>query len=341
MKALLVKLSSLGDVVHTFPALSDAASHVPGLEVDWLVEEAFAPIARLHPAVSSVLPVYWRSARHSFRSATSELRRLRDELSSRSYDLVLDAQGLIKSALPTRFAIANRRIGFTSHAARERVAALAYRERVDVPRDVHAIDRLRALFAAAFAYTPTTESRYGLPDLAGPEQRSGIALLHGTSWDNKQWPERWWAALARTALAAGHSVLLPWGSAAEQSRALRIAALAPDALVAPALTLDALAKAIAASRGVVAVDSGLGHLAAALGVPVVGLFGPTDPRLTGLRGPHTANLASDFPCAPCLQRRCVYRGPAVARDGAAVTPPCFAYVAPERVWAALQGLALS
>src|SRR5262245_41333908 len=335
MKALLVKLSLLGDVVHTFPALSDAVTHVPGLELDWLIEEAFAPIARLHPAVGEVLPVYWRASRRSFRGATTELKRLHEALASRSYDVVLDAQGLIKSALPTRFATARRRIGFSSNAARERLAAFAYRERIDVPRDAHAIERLRALFAAAFGYEPGVEWQYGLRHLA-PATRAGFVFLHGTSWHNKQWPERWWGTLARTVLAAGQGVLLPWGSAAEQSRAMRIAQEAPGASIAPALSLEALAQTIAGARGVVSVDSGLGHLAAGLGVPVVGLFGPTDTRRTGLRGPRTANLASDFPCAPCLQRRCVYRGPAVVRDGAAVTPPCFASIAPERVWAALQ-----
>jgi len=331
MKVLLVKLSSLGDVVHTFPALTDAKRLVPDLRVDWLIEDAFVPVARLHPAVGETVSVRWRIARRSVRGAVAELRRLSGELRARRYDLVLDAQGLFKSALPAAIVPTSRRVGLSASSARERIAAALYRERIDVPHGEHAIERVRRLFAGAFGYALDPTWTYGLPASA-PSKRDQVMLLHGTSWANKAWPEAWWAEIARRAVAEGCTVSLPWGSAEEQSRALRIAALAPGATVAPALAPEALAALLQQARGVVAVDSGLGHLAAAMGAPVIGLYGPTDPARTGLRGARVVNLGSDFPCAPCLARRCVYRGPAVVQSDETIVPPCFSRLPPARVW---------
>ena len=340
MKVMLVKLSSLGDVVHTFPALTEAMRFVPELRVDWLIEDAYVPIARLHPAVGEVVPVHWRAARRSLGGAATELRRLWGELRTRRYDLVLDAQGLIKSALPSAVVPARRRVGLSAQSVRERAAAALYRERIHVPREKHAIERVRSLFAAAFGYSLAPVWTYGIE--ATPASRTDqVVLLHGTTWANKAWPESSWTELARRAIAEGLAVTLPWGSADEQSRAMRIAERAPGTTVAPALALDALAALLRSARGVVSVDSGLGHLAAAVGAPVVGLYGPTDPARTGLRGARVVSLASNFPCAPCLERRCVYRGPVVVDGGEAIAPPCFSRLPPARVWAALHKLALS
>jgi heptosyltransferase-1 len=335
MKLLLVKTSSLGDLVHTFPALTDAHRHRPDLIIDWVVEEAFVPIAGLHPAVRHVKPVALRRWRRRPAGAVDEFRRFAKALRAETYDLVLDAQGLLKSAGVARLAHGPR-VGFDRHSAREPLAAMLYQRRIAVPNGAHAIDRVRQLFAAALGYAqPAGPPRFGLRSAPAPD--SPLLFLHGSSWVNKQWPEAFWMALAQRAAKAGHRVLLPWGDADECARAHRIAQ-AGNAEVAPALMLDELIRVMAAAAGAVAVDSGLGHLAAAFGLPTVALFGPTDPARTGCMGDAVVNLAASLQCAPCRRRRCTYQGPALLHDGVQVSPPCFAALDPERVWRAYQAL---
>jgi lipopolysaccharide heptosyltransferase I len=335
---LLVKLSSLGDVVHALPALTDAAKVHAGLEVHWVIEEGYQVIPALHPAVTRVIPIALRRWRHNLRDAGAELRDCVARLRMSSYELVLDAQGLLKSSLVARVCRGTR-IGFDRASAREPLAAFGYRRGIAVPKRQHAIDRQRALFAAALEYpVPVDAIDYGIgarragstPDVCG------VVLAHGTTWDNKQWPEHFWAELADRALCAGERVTLPWGNADEWQRAQRIAALAPGADVSDRLVLRDVVELLAGSRAVVSVDSGIGHLSAALGVPTVALYGPTDAALTGCRGASVTNLSADFVCAPCLQRRCSYAGEVVEVDGARIEPPCFAQVTPERVWQQLR-----
>jgi len=337
VKLLLVKMSSLGDVVHTLPAVSDAVAHVPELELDWVVEEAYLPIVAAHPGVAKPIPIAWRRWRSALGTHRPELRRFWRELRTRRYDLVLDAQGLVKSAVVAAFARGSRSAGFDHRSAREPIASVAYRRPIAVPREQHAVDRLRALFGQALGYpAPRGAPRFGL-ERSKSAGTGPVVFLHGTTWRDKVWPEPFWRELAASAGAAGLRLLIPWGSLEERARAERIAEGGAGAgcEVAPALDLAELMRLLADARAVVSVDSGLGHLAAALGTPVVGLFGPTDVRLTGLRGAIVSNLAADFPCAPCLARECAYRGAPVSRGTFEVWPPCFARLPPERVWAEL------
>ena len=150
MRVLLVKMSSLGDVVHALPAVTDAAAH--GIEFDWVVEEAFATIPAWHPAVRNVLPIAWRRWRSRLLTERGQLGAFIRDLRNRRYDLILDAQGLIKSAVVTKLARAPARAGFSFTSAREPAAAFACDRRVIVPQGGHAVDRLRTLFAATFGY---------------------------------------------------------------------------------------------------------------------------------------------------------------------------------------------
>jgi heptosyltransferase-1 len=227
--------------------------------------------------------------------------------------------------------------GFDAASAREGIATIAYARHVAVPKALHAVDRLRRLLAAALGYpVPDGPADFGVVR-SGPGT-GPFLFLHGTTWDNKRWPETFWRALAATVTAHGHEAVLPWGGDDERARAARIASNDGRVRVAPRLPLCDIVGAIAGARAVVTVDSGLGQLAAALGVPTVALFGPTDPALTGCRGARAVNLAAAFPCAPCRRRRCDYRGAPVVRDGAVVEPPCFSSLPPERVWAALESV---
>jgi heptosyltransferase-1 len=245
---------------------------------------------------------------------------------------------LIKSSVVARFGRGTH-IGFDAASARERVASLGYRRGVAVAQRQHAIDRQRALFAGALGYpTPADVIDYGID--VHRADASGLVLAHGTTWTNKRWPEPFWADLATRALSCGERVTLPWGNPDEGARARRIAALAPGAVVAPRLDLRGMIDLLARSAAVVSVDSGIGHLAAALGIRTVALYGPTDAQLTGCRGASVTNLSARFACAPCLERHCGYRGAPQFIDAVRVEPACFATITPECVWQTLCGSAV-
>jgi heptosyltransferase-1 len=330
LKALILKTSSLGDVIHTLPAVTDAASAVPGIGFDWVVEEAFVEIPGWHPAVQRVIPVALRRWRKGLSKAwrSGEVGDFRKALSGESYDLVIDAQGLLKSALLARMATGTR-VGLDRDSAREPLAALSYDRRFSVPRDMHAIDRVRMLFAKALDYPlPGGEPDYGVSVSAeaGSSTRPYLLFMHGTTWPSKLWPKEYWIELTQLATAAGYAVRFPWGSTAEQRRAQGIIASAGSGHLLPQLGLSGLVKALAGAAGVVGVDSGLAHLAAAISTPGVTLYGPTNTELTGARGRKQVNLQANFSCAPCMLRKCGYK------EKSAVQPACFGTLPPEQVW---------
>lgn len=298
MRVLVVKMSSLGDVIHTLPALTDAASAVEGIRFDWVVEEGFAEIPAWHPAVDNVLPIALRRWRkHPLRDFRGpQWRAFRQSLRRESYDAVIDAQGLLKSAIIARLPKIPV-YGLDKHSAREPLAALGYRHKVAVAKDMHAVERTRTLFAKALNYSlPEGRGDYGVRDhLTGGRDRrqSGLLFFHATARAEKLWPEDHWVELAEEALAAGYPVSLPWGSDTERERAERIANRASGVQVLPRLDLLGLADLLLEARGVVAVDTGLGHLAAALDVPTVSLYGPTSTRLIGAYGRNQTHIQSD------------------------------------------------
>ena len=336
MRVLLIKTSSLGDVVHTLPALTDAARAIPGIRFDWVVEEAFAEIPAWHPAVERVIPVALRRWRKQPRAAlrSGEWAACRQALSAPGYDLCIDAQGLLKSALLGRYTAAPV-AGLDRRSAREPLASLFYQRRIAVPWGQHAVERVRQLFAAALGYAPPAapgDCGLDLGRLRGAAADAPyLVFLHGTTWPTKHWPEHHWRRLAALASEAGYRVRLPWGSEAERARALRIAEDIAGVQLLERMGLDGIARVLANASGAVAVDTGLGHLAAALGVPALSLFGPTNPGFTGAYGPAQRHFAADLPCAPCMQERCRVV-PVAAASG---WPPCMAQLAPETVWAQL------
>ncbi len=350
MRVLLIKTSSLGDVIHTLPALTDAARALPGIQFDWVVEEGFAEIPTWHPAVSGVIPVAIRRWRknlwQTFRNG--QWRQFKQRLRDTHYDLVIDAQGLLKSAWLTRYVKAPI-AGLDKDSAREPLAARFYDQAYPVARGQHAVERLRQLFAQALGYeVPGGLGDYGLDRSRLLGAGSGapfVLFLHGTTWDTKHWPELYWRQLAERMIAQGLEVHLPWGNPAEKARAERIAEGLDKAVVLPKLNLAGVAKVLAGAQGCVAVDTGLGHLAAALDVPTLSLFGPTNPGLTGAYGKSQVHLASDYPaCVPCLQKKCNYRPTAEDQrqfDTEREWPMCFTRLNPERVASQLGSLLLA
>lgn len=300
MRILLVKTSSLGDVIHNLPVATDLARRFPGVTLDWVVEESFGDLPRLHPAVRRVLPVAVRRWRKRLLAPATwtEMRAFKALLTAETYDAVLDTQGLLKSALVSaqaRLAAGGARYGYSRDTAREGVASRFYDRSFDVPRRLHAVERNRRLAAAAFGYAPDPALDYGIraePLSADWLPRQDYAvLLTATSRADKLWPESDWTALGTALIARGLACVLPAGSVAERQRAARLAATLGRAVAAPPLGLAAMAGLIQGARLVVGVDTGLVHLAAALGRPTLGIFCASDPVLTGvLAGARAVNL---------------------------------------------------
>ena len=328
MRILVVKTSSMGDVIHTLPALTDAAAAIPGVVFDWAVEEGFAEIPGWHPAVDRVIPVAIRRWRKTPFAALGgiEWKAFKGQLRKETYDLVIDAQGLLKSALVARLVSAPR-AGFDKETVREKMASWFYHRRFHVPRAQHAVERTRQLFALALGYTlPENEGVYGIDlqrfKLSG-EREPNVIFLHGTSRHDKHWPEEYWLDLCREVTAAGYEVRIPWGSDVERERGQRIADVSPRAKVLPKLNLQGVAVELQHATAVVSVDTGLGHLAAALGRPTVALYGPTSPDLVGTYGANQQHLlAGSFS-----------RDELPAADPVVMTP-----LLPAHVWQALQSL---
>jgi heptosyltransferase-1 len=332
MKVLIVKMSSMGDVVHTLPALSDALKARPDITFDWCVEAAFAPLVRLHPGVRKVHEIRLRSWRKAPLSPVTwrAAAALRRALKAERYDLVIDAQGLIKSALVARTAGA-KVAGLDKASAREPLAARFYDERHTIPRDRHAIDRLRLLFGEILGYTPDLAALdYGI---AAPAegQANTVVLLHGTTWSSKRWSTANWIELARALITEGLTPQLPHADAAEEAVARAVVAGAPGAEMLPRAPLGEMAALIGRAKAVVGCDTGLTHLAAALDRPTLALFLSTKPGLTGVAGRRATVLEATIACAPCRKRDC----PLVPLG---TTQPCVDTIPPSLVLDTVHGL---
>jgi heptosyltransferase-1 len=294
-RVLFVKLSSLGDVVHHLPAVTDLARARPGVHIAWAVEEAYAELVRLHPAVADAFPVSLRALRKGPLSPArwARLSATRRSLREGRWDDVVDTQGLLKSAIVARFARAAT-FGLDRKSARERTASRFYDVKLAVPRALHAVERNRRLVAQVFGYPLEGAADYGLSPPPQPPswapQSAYTVFLHAASRAQKRWPHEHWVALGRAANDAGLDVLIPGGTEVERSAAARIAKELPRAMAAPAMGLGEAAALLGHARCVAGVDTGLTHLAAALGVPTVGIYSATRPELTGLHASNAVNV---------------------------------------------------
>lgn len=299
MRVLIVKTSSMGDVLHTLPALTDAMQVIHGIEFDWVVEEGFAQIPGWHPAVDRVIPVAIRRWRKNWFSAPVRAERaaFKQRLREKRYDAVIDAQGLLKSALlVTRLAHGNKH-GLDWKSAREPLASWFYQYRHPVARQQHAVERIRALFAMSLNYRkPAEQGDYAIAarflSESAVDTPPYLVFLHATTRDEKHWPETHWRELIALVAPTGLRILLPWGAEHEHQRALRLAEGFPHVDVLPKLTLEQVAAVLAGAQTVVSVDTGLSHLTAALDRPNITLYGPTDPGLIGGYGKNQTAVTS-------------------------------------------------
>ncbi len=294
-RILIVKLSSLGDVVHAMPAVQDLRAELPGVHIDWVVERAFAPLVTRCEGVGQVIPCElrrWRKAPFAAQTR-AQWRAFKAAVQVNAYDAVIDLQGLTKSALVAwlartsadgrRFAMANQTEGSGYEAPTRWVAD----EAIFLEPHVHAVQRSRLLCAAVFGYGVTGPARFGLvagtqaahaPVLPGhggngfAARKPQVALVHGTSRADKQWPLASWVELGRRLNHSGFAVVLAHGTPAEKATSETIAAALDDAWVWPSMGLDALTDTMAHCAGVIGVDSGLSHIAVALGLPHVQIY---------------------------------------------------------------------
>ncbi|VEB22375.1 lipopolysaccharide heptosyltransferase RfaC [Avibacterium volantium] len=295
MRICLVKTSSMGDVIHTLPALTDAQKALPHLQVDWVVEENFAEIPTWHSAVKQVIPVAIRRWRKQLlqRKTWQQWQDYRQLLQQNQYDAVIDAQGLVKSALFAVRLAQGAKHGYDKHSAREPLAALFYDERYAIDYQQHAVERIRQLFAQALGYAlPSQQGDYGIAQHF-PVQQSlppYVLLIHATTRADKHWCNQEWKKLAQNLTALGLAVHLPWGNEKEKQAAEWIAQGIENSIVLPKMDLTALAQHIANAQAVVSVDTGLAHLTAALDKPNITLYGATNPDLIGTYGKNQYHL---------------------------------------------------
>ncbi len=294
MKILIVKLSSLGDVVHAMAALQDIRRALPQAQIDWVVERGFGALVRRCVGVNRVIDCELRRWRKEPLSAQTwhAWRSFKAELQREPYDAVIDLQGLTKSALISwlahltaqgrRYGLALQSEGSSFEAPARWVADVA----IELPTHIHAVDRSRQLCAKALGYELAQDLSFGLMAKAPSQvgERPLVALIHGTSRVDKQWPVACWQTLGQNLIQQGYRLALPCGSDAEEQLARQIVGGLSDAEVWPRLELDALTDALAGCAGVVGVDSGLSHIAVALNLRHVQIYNFDTAWRTGPQG---------------------------------------------------------
>jgi heptosyltransferase-1 len=326
----------MGDVVHTLPALTDAARAIPQIKFDWAVDESFADIPGWHLNVEKVFPVALRRWRRGLSSSSgrAELNDSLKELRAQSYDAIVDLQGEFKSAFIARLA-RGKRYGYDGASAREWGAHAVYSHTVGVAKGVHSMARMRKLMAHALGHHYDEQivdyriDRNLLPATPVTLDRPYVVFIHSTSWASKNWPEPYWRELVASACAAGYSVGLPWGTEAERELSVRIAAGRPHVVVLPKLSISEKASIIAGAAATVGLDTGLSHIAAALAVPSITLYGATDPNLCGTIGDNQIHMRSGFECLGCHEHDCSF-------TKSTFRPACFESLTPATVWRQLE-----
>jgi heptosyltransferase-1 len=345
LRILVVKLTSMGDTLHLLPALSDLRLNYPNSKIDWMIEDSFREIPLWHPSVVRVIPVSTRRWRSLTVRNICEFYQFTKLLRQESYDVIIDAQGLLKSALLARFAkrlATGQRIGFSADSIKEKPAARLYQRKIAVGQALHAIDRLRELFAQSFDYPiPQTPPNYAI-QIANLQQSSRdqghadsqtsasktpyIVFIPSTTWQSKHLPERLWQELRQHVLDQGYKIKISWGNQREKERAQRLANNKKGVDLLPKLSLSELAVVLEEATGAISVDTGLGHLAAGLGIPTVSLYGATDAKLTGAIGDASVLLQAEYHCSPCRLKQCDKLGENVEH------PPCYDTFQVETIW---------
>ena len=341
MRVLIIKLTSMGDLMHALPALTDAVKAIPGIEFDWVVDKTFSEVPLWHPAVKNVITTAHRQWKKNIIQSWREglLSQFNQKLNKNDYDLVIDLQNNMKSATVSWFYKGDVH-GFDKGYCRERFAYKAYKHRYAIPENQHAINRIRQILSQALAY-PLVDSppdygtnfeQYDLPELNFVLPEKYLIFVHNASWLSKIWPLTSWQGLINKVVDHGYSVLLPCGTDEEQQRAQQIAAVNEKAHALPRLTLNEIAALTYRADGAMCSDTGLAHLAAVAGTPAQTIYGATDTDLIGTVGRHQHHIVSEMNCAPCYKRTCP-RPEAINGE-----PVCMDEISIETAWHRLKAI---
>jgi heptosyltransferase-1 len=344
MKILLIKLSSMGDIIHTFPAIIEAQQNTANLSIDWLVDDQFVDLVKLQQqAINNIFTIPLRRAKKNIVAGIFNIiKNYLPKLRQQQYDLVIDAQGLLKSATLAKLIKTKKIVGLDNKSAREPIASKFYHQKIPVGRELHAIYRTKKLFAAALGYNSVDKIEYNLiknnfaPSkyLAVNNIQQYVVLLHGTTWESKKWPPEHWLKLSQLLNAKGMTVVMMTCNQQERQFVDKLLAENSKIIGLADLTISEVIAVLAHASAVVSVDTGLGHLAAALRLNVVGLYGATSSIRAGILGDNCINLQSKYHCSPCLARECLeYKN-----NQSTVKQPCFLEITPEMVVREMVGI---
>ncbi|MGP1958198.1 MAG: lipopolysaccharide heptosyltransferase RfaC [Arsenophonus sp.] len=300
MKVLIIKISSMGDILHTLPALTDAMIYYPNIQFDWIIEENFSQIPSWHSSVNRIIPITIRQWKKNFLSklAWSQRKFFCDQLQHYKYDAVIDAQGLLKSVILITRLSNGVKHGYNWKSIREPLASLFYDHRYNINKQLHAVERIRNLFANSLQYKkPIITGDYGIMKYFSSlelvnEITPYIIFFYATTANKKHWPESHWRKLIMALRDSGLTIKLPWITDIENKQAIRLASGFNHVKVLPKLSLNEIAQQIISAKAVVSVDTGLSHLTAAFAKPNITLYGPTDPKLIGCYGKEQKAIIS-------------------------------------------------
>ena len=339
MRVLIVRLSAMGDLVQTLPAITDAKRARPEITFDWVVDESFADVPRMHPGVDRVIPSsfkrYGRGWRRAF--ASGEVQTFLKQLREYRYDLIIDVQGEFKSALAALLARGSR-AGYVGTDVHEWGAHLTYATRHRAAKGQHSLVRMRQLLASVLNYEFDSDvidygiDRSRLSQIHIDLPRRYLIFIHSTSWTSKNWPIDHWRRVIALARDAGYKIVLPWGSDAERLKSEDLRGDDNNLIVLPPMSIAQKAAIIADAIGTIGLDTGLSHISAALGVPSVTVYGATDPALVGALGENQVHVVPEFRCLYCHQKTCRLDGIERAE------PVCLDTVPGAEVWRQLERL---
>lgn len=308
MRVLIIKLTSMGDLMHAFPALTDAVRHIPNIRFDWVVDESFAEVPMWHPAVERVMTTAHRRWRKTLIRTIKqgEFSEFYQTLNKDDYDVVVDLQSNLKSAFVS-WLRRGQVAGYDKQTCREKPAHWAYGQHYSIPLKQHAIERQRQLFSHIFGYDyPSTSPDYGvdLTPCKAPKSVSWdggrqcvlpekyVVFVHNASWPTKLWSVERWKELRNQVVAAGYQVLLPCGSDAEYLRAQEIADGCEAAIALPKMCLNDMAGIMKQAQAAVCSDTGLAHMAAVTSTPAITLYAVTDTLLIGTVGKNQQHIVA-------------------------------------------------
>ena len=360
-KLLLVKLTSMGDIIHTLPALTDLMRAKPDISIDWAIDPNFAEIANWHNFINKKTnkiintPIrQWKKDGWIKSIRAGKIKNLKTELTKTKYDLIIDAQGLIKSALVAKFAKPSKSantpiIGYDRKSIRDSSACFFYNQKYNISKRLHAVERIRQLFATHFKYDLNSyeldyginknlkSNKYSWPKAINKPKKPYIVCLHGTTWNSKLWPTQHWVEFVIESIKRGYAIKITSGNDIEFKRAQDIKSGAitviPDAdiQVLPRLNITDVALMLNSAAAATAVDTGFAHLAAALNTPQISIYGSTNSKLTAAYGHHQKSLQSTIECSPCMKRECAH-----PRFKELKYPPCYEKLNAKRIWNELE-----